>query len=241
MSDVDPDSFENLFELQNPTNLDIMKVMKKMYNELQNSITFNGSMMEQLKEGIQALSNENTRLKKEQTQLKTRIGELERELVHVKNSKRDMPNERDKNVVIVGLKGDENVDVHVANTLNALDIVVSKKDYSVKVLPSSKAKKPVLVSFTDVHIRNNVLKQRKSIQLDTEICRIPADSKTRIYVNPDLSKYTRALFLKAKELKSHGFKYVWCKGENILVRKNEDDSAIKIITSAQVDGLKNEL
>lgn len=235
------DSFESLFELQNPTNLDMMRVMKRMYNELKNSITFNGSMMEQLKDGVQALSSENSRLKKEHNQLKTRIGELERELVHVKNSKRDVPTERNKNIVIVGLKGDENVEADVTSTFNALEIDVPRDEYTVKVLPSKQPKKPVLVSFTDEQLRNNVLKQRKNIQLDTRICKIAADSNTRIYVNPDLSKHTRDLFLKAKELKLHGFKYVWCKDENILVRKNEDDSAIKIITSAQVDSLKNEL
>ncbi|CAG9765779.1 unnamed protein product [Ceutorhynchus assimilis] len=239
--DEDLDSFESLFDLQNPTNLDMMRVMKRMYNELKNSITFNGSMMEQLKEGIQAISSENSRLKKEHNLLKARIRELERELVHVKSSKRDVPNERNRNIIIVGLKGDENVNADVTNTFKALNIVVPRDEYTVKVLPSKQSKKPVLVSFTDEHMRNNVLKQRKTIQLDTEICNIAADSKTRIYVNPDLSKHTRDLFLKAKELKSHGFKYVWCKDDNILVRKNEEDSAIKIITSAQVDSLKNEL
>lgn len=241
VANEDQDGFETLFDHPNPSNADMMRAMKKMYEELKHSVTFNGSMMEQMKENIQSLATENAQLKKEEQLLKTRIGALEKEIIHIKAHLPGKPNDRNKNVVIVGLKGDKNTEVDVFKTFSALDVNVSRDDVEIKVMPSKNSLKPVVITFVDEKLRSTVLKQRKSIQLDTEKCQIGAETKRKIYVNPDLSKHTRELLLKAKELKSIGFKYVWCKeDETVLVRKGDRDPVIRIITSAQVDSIKSD-
>lgn len=233
--------FESLFHISNPTNLDIMKAMEKIFNELKQSVTFNGSMMEEMKETMQSLSNENKTLRKEHELLKNRVIELENEIVHVKGSSNLVNGEKSKNVVIVGIKGDEHSKDEVMKTLDALNINISEDEFSVKVLPSKKSLKPLLVHFSDENIRNRILQQRKITPLDTELCRIAAASKRNIFINPDLPKFTRSLFLKAKELKSCGFKYVWCKDEKVLVRRNDGEPVLRIITSAQVESIKKDL
>ena len=106
-----------------------------------------------------------------------------------------------------------------------------------KTLPSQQTRKPVLVTFVRDEARNAIIGLKKSTLLDTEKCGIAADANRRIFINQDLSKHTRELFRKATELRKAGFKYVWCKDDNILVRRAENGPVIRIITSAQVDSL----
>ena len=141
-------------------------------------------------------------------------------------------------MIIVGLKGDESCQSEVSNIFDSLDVNVSVEDFTLKVLPSQKPFKPILVTFKDQTLRDRIMGKRKLTRLDTEVCRIASETKRNIYINPDLQKHTRDLFLKANQLKSHGFKYVWCKEEKILARKNGDDPVIAIITAAQVEALK---
>lgn len=196
-------------------------------------------MMEQMKETMQTLLSENKSLRRDQEKLTARIVDLENELIHMRSSSKSMETDRSKNVIVVGLTDDDNCQVNIMKTFDALNVNVSQEDFTYKVLPSKSNIKPVLVSFTGQNLRDTVLKCRKSTTLNTEICKIPTEQKRNIYINPDLSKHIRELFLKAKELKSHGFKYVWCKDDSILARKNDGDPVTRIITSAQIQSIIN--
>lgn len=234
-------NFENIFNCPNPTNMELLKAMRSMFDELKNSITFNGNLMEQMKENIKTISNENKSLKKEQQQLKGRISELEKEVVYMKNSRKsdnNDNNEKSKNIVIVGLNGDDNASRDVKNVFATLKLDVDPSEYNVKPLPSQQMRKPVLVSFSKMEIKDRIMAQRKTTTLDVNKCGITAEANRRIFINQDLPKYVRELFKKALELRNAGYKYVWCKEENILVRRADGEPVTQIVTSAQVDSLK---
>nr|CAH7753439.1 unnamed protein product [Callosobruchus chinensis] len=70
---------------ENPSNGKILKVLNYRFDELEKAITFNGDMMEKLQKTIEAITEENKKLKKEQDQLKTRVTDLVKEANVVKN------------------------------------------------------------------------------------------------------------------------------------------------------------
>lgn len=230
-------AFETIFDYPNPTNKELLKAMKSMFGELKSSITFNGNVMEQMKDSIKTLVNENRLLKKEQHMLKSRVTELEREIVYMRNPDNNR-NERNKNVIIVGLNGDENASSDVKKVFESLNVNIGSDDYSVKPLPSQTNRKPVLVSFSKMEIKEQIMTLRKSIKLDVKMCRIAAEGNRRIFINQDLPKHVRELHKKAIELRGAGFKFIWCKEEQVLARRAEGDPVIRIVTSAQVDSLK---
>nr|CAI5828125.1 unnamed protein product [Callosobruchus analis] len=63
---------------------------------------------------------------------------------------------------------------------------------------------------------------------------------TPIYINEDLSRPTRDIFRKARELRTVGFKYVWCKNSQVYVRKMDGGQAIKINSLSEIESLKGQ-
>ena len=234
-------NFEDIFDNPKPTNKQLLNAMKSMFEEIQKSVSFNGTMIEDLKSTIKRISDENKRLKKDHVTLKQRVADLENDVVQLKSStSRDENEERLKNVVIVGLKGGRNAKEDVKKVLNQLKVDISDEQYEVKTLPSQEATKPVvLVTFAQKALRDKVLQEKKSVPLDTNICGITSEITTKIFLNEDLSKHSREIFKKARELRQHGFKYVWCRDGNIFARKVDNGPIKKILTSSQVTNLIN--
>lgn len=228
----------NIFDNPKPTNKQIFDTMKNMFEEIQKSLTFNGSIIEDLRADLKKITEENRKLKKEQAILRNKVADLEQEIIQIRSSDNDERNEdRLKNIVMVGLKGDQNAKKDVTKILNYLKIEISEQNYEVKILPSKESKKPVLVTFSEKAIRDKVLLQRKSVSLDTNTCGITSGNTSKIFLNEDLSKHSRELFKKARELKKHGFKYVWCKDGNIFVRKDDNGPIKKMLTACQISNL----
>nr|CAI5854692.1 unnamed protein product [Callosobruchus analis] len=83
---------------------------------------------------------------------------------------------------------------------------------------------------------NRILEKRKEIFLDSQNCNID-DLRTRLFINEDLSRPTRELFKKARELRQKGYKYVWCKNQQVYVRKRQGEQAVRISSLKDVQKL----
>jgi len=64
-----------------------------------------------------------------------------------------------------------------------------------------------------------LIQKRKKIGYDAKICGLGNAGNRKIYLNPDLPRHERELFMKARELKLPGFRYVWCKNGNVPGKK----------------------
>ena len=78
--------------------------------------------------------------------------------------------------------------------------------------------------------------KRSKAKLETTECGIQGE-KRNIYINDDLPKPIRELYKKARELRSHGFRYVWCKLGKIYARKDEGQELVKIFNKEQVGNI----
>lgn len=231
------ESTELLFTMENPTNKEILTAMKAMFEDLKNSVSFNGGMIEKLRSEMEIVIDVNKKLKQEQSVLKNRINELEQEIIHIKRSTvKDGDNDSAKNIVVVGISGNDDSRKDVKKIFNYLNLNISDEEYRVKVLPSKHVRKPVLITFDKTESRAKVLEQKKSVRLDTTKCGI-SDTFSHIFVNEDMPRHTRDLFKKARNLKDHGYKYIWCKDGKILVRKTDGEAAVRIFTASQITGL----
>lgn len=133
------------------------------------------------------------------------------------------------------MKRDPETTVSTKKIIGKLD--VNDEEYKVTTLPAHNTEKAVvLVQFKSVEVRNSVLEKRKMFRLNTENSGIN-NMQTAIYINEDLSRPTRIIFRKARELKKNGYRYVWCKDGQIYARKKDGDDVIKIVSVAQVDAL----
>ncbi|KAG5895191.1 hypothetical protein JTB14_037789 [Gonioctena quinquepunctata] len=144
------------------------------------------------------------------------------------------------NIVVVGINSD-NVQGDIKKSFQKLKFEIQDEDYRLQVLPSKLPNKPVLVKFHSAELRQRALDLHKSKKkLDTGECGITGERRV-IYSNEDLPKDTRILFQKARELRSHNFRYVWVKNGRVYARKNEGGELIKINNIVQIGEIKQKI
>ena len=75
--------------------------------------------------------------------------------------------------------------------------------------------------------RLDILKNRKKLA-GYNFSDIGVDSQ-RVFINENLTSFTKDLFYKANKLKrEHGWKYIWTINGNIKLRQNEGCSVISV-------------
>ncbi|KAG5878370.1 hypothetical protein JTB14_020608 [Gonioctena quinquepunctata] len=139
---------------------------------------------------------------------------------------------RNKNLVFFGANGEEDVEKILEN----LNVLSQPGDYTVKIIPTKSINEPVIVTFKQVELRNKVIERRKAKKvLDTTECKIGGPMR-KIYINEDVPRETRALFNKAKKLKTEkDFKFVWIKNGQVYCCESEDARAIRIVNPLQIE------
>nr|CAI5836230.1 unnamed protein product [Callosobruchus analis] len=237
-TDDSPEDTDNE-DSENPSNKDLLKVINLRFQELEKAVSFNGEIMEALQETLTSMKEENKHLKKEQKRLRSRVDELEKEIGYMKKKIiKEEQEERKKNVIVTGIKGDNDAEANIKKVLTKLG--EDKEDYKVSVLPTAKPNSSVIiVQFSTAEKRNKVLEKRKKNALTCQNCGV-SEMPTPIYINEDLSRPTRDIFRKARELRTVGFKYVWCKNSQVYVRKMDGDQAIKINSLSEIESLKGQ-
>nr|CAH7748753.1 unnamed protein product [Callosobruchus chinensis] len=207
----------------NPSNKEIMEFMSARFAELEENVKFTSGLLDDLQTSISSLMKENAGLRKEQKLLKSRVDQMEKK-------------QRNLNAIIVGLSESE-IKQNVKKVFNKLEFQANEDEYRIQVLNSKSNKKPVLVKFRNEEAKKRLIEARRRVQrLTSQECGIPGVA-TDIYINEDLSKDVRFLFSKARSLKNHQFKYVWCRNGKVFARKDEGERAIIISCVQQVDSL----
>ena len=210
------------------------------------------SEFKELKTAVEFLSHKYDEVVKENSDIKEeiktikiineekskKIRELELESEQLVLKINDLENmSRLKNLEIHGvpMHQNENIDRVVMSLLKITDPNISSQDveesFRLKKFennPSNRNKNsPILVKFGSTSKRLEVIKNRKKmagfnfkdIGIDTQ----------RVFINENLTSYTKALFYKANMLKKdNGWKYIWTRGGNIKIRRNEDFPVISI-------------
>ncbi|CAG9818940.1 unnamed protein product [Phaedon cochleariae] len=222
-----------------PSNRELMQFMTKKFSDLEESVKFNAEVMDELQASIKALTKENAVLRKEQKVFKSRLEDLEVKLNNLNYlAEKEEVEQKNKNVVVFGLMGGDTAKDDIKKILQKLDARIDEGDYNLQTLPSKETRKPVLVKLKDKTSRDRLLEVMKNKKINTLHCGISGEDK-RIYINEDLPRSVRLLLNKAKSLKSHNFKYVWCKNGTVYARKDEGERFIRIKNSLQVDSIIN--
>nr|CAI5860791.1 unnamed protein product [Callosobruchus analis] len=96
-----------------------MKALNIRFKEIEKALNFNDDKMEELQNDLRSVIEENKQMKKEHEQPKSRIKDLEKEVVTIKNRISKSADEtRKKNVILTGIKGEKDVESNVKICFN---------------------------------------------------------------------------------------------------------------------------
>lgn len=226
---------------KNITNHELLKAVEKLttkVDELQQLVEFNSEIMDIIKKSVENLTQENKNLKKEQIKLKTEITVLQNELSSVKNLKRNYI-AREQNLIILGVSTEESEKSAVKKISEKLGVTLEEKEFTSKRLPSKSLSNPILVTFKSKNIRDQILEKRKEFgKLNSEILGLKGSLKTDIFVNEDIEKEVRDLYLKARQLRQHNYRFVWCKDGKVFCRQTINSKVILINNENKIELLK---
>lgn len=211
--------------------LEIIFKIEKRLEELTGLVDFYSEQyqaMTEFKQGAQkkisALENKNVYLEKCNKALEERILLLEQK-------------DKDKNIELACLEkhANENLKAVVSKFAEKLnlqpnDIVEVKRVGAEKPLPKNSdiplRPQPVIVTLRSKAARDQWIQQRRTRPRITNGCIYGNDSKQTIFINEDVTQYTRQLFWSARNQLKTICNYIWIQNAKILVRKSEEEKKI---------------
>lgn len=248
--------FEAVLEKEDPTNAQIVKMIidlrkeirsdiKNMENSLGSSIESAHEKFDELKKTLQEqgakldsytatiaeLVNENKFLKKQMQLLQVRLDDAEQY-------------SRANTVEIHGLPvtPNENVTSLVQQVGKSLGVEFNESNIDAcHRLGNAKQGAPtpgIVVRFVQRNIKEELLRKRK-VKRDFSTVHIGLSVAMPIYINESLCPGRRKVFAMARAAKlEKGYKYLWIRNGNILIRKDDGTAVVKLNSLEDVSNLK---
>lgn len=193
------------------------------------------------KEVVEQLIEDNVEIKNENVKLNNKINMLEINLERFKQQ------QLDNTIIIDGLKSEKNenlndivielcqaLSVNVKNT----DIKSTEREYLSQTSKKSGQPPSIVVTMYNKSIKEQLFEAKKGKHLTTEI--FNDTDKKPLYVSDALTDLNKFLLSKVKKLRSENkIKYAWVKNGKVLVRKEEGGKTKTISLPSQIDELNH--
>lgn len=243
------DEKANLLQIIN-TNKCLMvqnaEILKKI-TDVENAIQFLSNKYDELKLMYEKVITENASLKNNNTLISSKLDEIQNDNNNMHCTINEIKqNEFKKNMVIFGvpcLKDQRSLELTFENILAQLQI--PKTDVKIDDIFQKKAnteQSPVFVKFTSLQQKIDFKQAAKASMQSNKrylhACDIGFTSNNKIIFVDQLTDINRNLLREAKQLRAHGYKYIWTVNGRILVKKNEDADVLVIKTLNCIESLK---
>lgn len=218
------ENIEKIFTCENPTNKDILVILKEIFNSQQflaakyDEIIIRNVELEKICENLRT---ENVTLQKEAQHMKEDLIRIEKTL-------------NEKKIEIHGIPEYKNEDIYeiVKKIGDSFEYTIRKENideaYRIKDQNKNKKNNPIVVSFLRKIDKEEFLSKRKKRSLFTNEIGI-SESKIQIFINEHLNKRMKNLLWQTKTIKiEKKYKFLWIRNGSIFLRKNENTKIIKI-------------
>ncbi|XP_046677264.1 uncharacterized protein LOC124365334 [Homalodisca vitripennis] len=202
----------------------IMNTLKEMREEQKtNTADFNRSY-----EMLYSKVEENT------VTLRDAMGKIEdylREIEQLK-SENGIPEEKEEQVSELVKKVGKALDVNITDSMIDACHRIGKKT------SERNQARGIVVKFVRRTDKEELMKKRREKKRDFSTRHLGLTMDIPVYLNESLSPARRRLLAQARQLrKERGYKYIWLRNGNILLRKEEKAPVVEIRTQADLNGL----
>lgn len=202
-----------------------------LHDKLQENTNKLASIESYIKE-IEVLKSENTFLKSKINFLENRVDELENYSRRNCLELQGIPEERTEDIIEVVQKVGIALDVQITPDMIDACHRIGKQE-------EGKRPRGIVVKFVRRNDRDTLVQKRRQRKGDFSTRHLGLPSDTPVYINDSLSPARRKLFFEVRQLKrDKGYKYIWMRNGNILLRKEEGSPVITIKCQADLSKLK---
>ncbi|CAB0015181.1 unnamed protein product [Nesidiocoris tenuis] len=221
--------------LQINKTLSTMVPLVKDMRDLKESVTYMSNQFDNFLEEITSLKSSMASLAKENSELKTAVGELQRKVDLLEQ------NSRSTAIEVHGVPETHNEECTqiISAVTQALKVNCGAVKRAFRVGPVRKDRpRKILAELESSEVRETLV---AAARMDKSLSAIDIHKnwpKERIYINENLTSFRAELLRRAKSKgKEKGFRYVWVKNFTIYMRKAEGERAIAIRSIEDINSL----
>lgn len=220
-----------------------VELILKEQTELRKSQEFLSASYEEAIKELKQCREANKNLRNEMASIVQKQSDFHGEIAVIK-AKVNV-NEQSKiinNVLIRGIAETEPVEQAVKKIANLSEVQLVENDIDYATQLKYKNKEPaIMVKFKNETKRHEFVRAAKGKKISTAMYGYSGDARP-IFVDPQLTRESFALFKHAKKLKKIGVAFIWISinGE-ILIREKPNTAIMNIKTAAQVDEIEREI
>lgn len=214
-------------------------------NELKNSVQYMSEKYDDLLKEIHTGREENKQLREEMAHLTennaslhSRFEVIEREW---NQGKQDLIR---NNVVLFGFSDQANNKQEVNQTVNKLLHKVNMNETEVlndcyQRNSHNNQAGAIVLKFHNAEVKNNFIKIVKRLELKTSDFGMCTRKTNLIRLSEQLTPLNQQLLNEARQLRTHGYKFIWSKNGRILARKSATSEVLVIHNFDYIDSLKS--
>lgn len=222
-------------EVDEPTFLALKKLLESMFKKQEEAIISRVNnivtMVSKLEDTINKLIDRVQIVEANSIELRKEIEDLRVDLECEKQYGRS------KNFIVTSIPYAANEDVPdtIIGLLKEMNIELKKEEITAHRLPSPRSPAPIVVQCTSRATRDSVVRRSRKLKPTTSLISNTLPKRS-IYFNDHMTPYFSELMKRAKEVKDKaGFKYIWLNGNKIMMKKDNDSKAIKIVRMQDID------
>lgn len=222
-----------------------LKNVTSELSELKISVQYMSEKYDDLLKEIKNGREENTQLREEIAQLtennislNSRFEVIEREW---NQGKQELIR---NNVVLFGFSDQANTKLEVISTVNKIlhKVNMDKSDVlndCYQRSPNKNQPGAIVLKFKNTEAKNNFIKVVKRLELKTSDFGLCTKKSNLIRLSEQLTPLNQQLLNEARQLRTHGYKFIWSKNGRILARKSANSDILVIHNFDYIDSLKS--
>lgn len=222
-------------EVDEPTFLALKKLLETMFKKQEDAIIGRVNnivtLVSKLEDTINKLIDRVQIVENNASELRKEIEDIRLDLECEKQYGRS------KNFIVTSIPFTANEDVpdKIIGLLKEMNIELKKEEITAHRLPSPRSPAPIVVQCTTRATRDSVVRRSRKLKPTTSLISNNLPQRA-IFFNDHMTPYFSELMRRAKEAKDKcGFKYIWLNGNRIMMKKNNESKAIKIVRVQDID------
>lgn len=229
------------------SNMEILqsnKTILQKVTEMEKALEFLSSKYDELKIKYELVIQENVQIKKANNDIIIQNNTVKGDIQQLQQTLNNIKQENmKKNIVLFGAPSVANphsLNVIFQKLLDHLNINREEVELEdIYQMKTNEPQAPIFIKFKHYKTKIDFMQANKNMR--TFANNIGFDNNNnKIILADQLTENNRNLLKEAKSLRNHGFKHIWVKNGNVLVRKSDNSEVIIVKTLNDIRNLKSQ-
>lgn len=225
--------------------LNELKRVTSELSELKHSVQYMSEKYDELLTAIKAEKEENKQLRDEMAQLIENNDSLQSRFNAIETDwNNDKQNKIRNNVVVFGFSDQAQNSQELNDTVNKIIQKVNIEEENALTdwyqrRSNNNHAGAIVLKFKNNNTKNTFIKIAKRLDINTADIGLCSRKSNKMRLSEQLTPMNQQILNEARQLRTHGFKFIWTKNGRIMARKSPNSDILVIPNFDYIDSLKS--